>query len=225
MEIWKISPSDLTFLWDECKRCFYLKVRHKFKRPGLPFPKIFNTIDLLMKDIYLDNSTKKISEALPEGKTIMSGRWVTSEPIFASDGLNSCYIQGIFDTIVKFEDNTYGVIDFKTSQAKEEHVGFYSRQLHAYAYALENPAPGKLSLKPITLMGLFFFEPQHMHESPATVLNLLGPATWIECPICRVEFLSFLYEVLDLLSQPEPPPANPDCAFCAYREASRNTAF
>ncbi len=41
MENWKISPSDLTFLWDECPRCFYLKVRHKFKRPGLPFPKIY----------------------------------------------------------------------------------------------------------------------------------------------------------------------------------------
>lgn len=225
MENWKISPSDLTFLWDECKRCFYLKVRHNFKRPGLPFPKIFNTIDLLMKDIYLDNSTKKISEALPEGRTIMTGRWVTSEPILSSNGHNSCYIQGIFDTVVKFEDNTYGVVDFKTSQAKEEHVEFYSRQLHAYAYALENPAPGKLSLKPITRMGLLFFEPQQMRETPSLGLDLLGPTKWTECHIRQTQFLSFLQEILELLSQPEPPPANPDCAFCAYREASRNTAF
>ena len=28
--LYKLSPSDLTFLWDECQRCFYLKVVRKF---------------------------------------------------------------------------------------------------------------------------------------------------------------------------------------------------
>jgi hypothetical protein len=73
MENWKLSPSDLTFLWDECPRCFYLKVKHNFRRPAMAFPKIFSRIDLLMKDVYLGNSTKKISPALPEGKVLMTG--------------------------------------------------------------------------------------------------------------------------------------------------------
>ena len=46
---WKLSPSDFAFLWEECRRCFYLKVVSDFKRPSTPMPKIFTTIDQLMK--------------------------------------------------------------------------------------------------------------------------------------------------------------------------------
>jgi len=225
MQNWKLSPSDLTFLWDECKRCFYLKVRHDFRRPSQPFPKIFGTIDLLMKDIYLNHSTKKISPDLPEGKTIMTGRWVTSQPIRTANHENTCYIQGIFDTVVQFEDGSYGVVDFKTSQAKEEHIAFYSRQLQAYAYALEHPAPGKLHLSPVSRLGLLFFEPQHMLEEPQASLNLSGPTKWVECPVNEDNFLTIINEIMDVLAQPEPPDANPECGFCGYRAASRNTLF
>lgn len=225
MQNWKISPSDLTFLWDECKRCFYLKVRHNFRRPRLPFPKIFTKIDLLMKDIYLGQSTRKISPDLPIGKTIMSGRWVTSEPIHAADGQNSAFIRGIFDTVVQFADGSYGVVDFKTSQAKQEHVEFYGRQLAAYAYSLEHPAPGKLSLSPVSRLGLLYFEPDDMLETPAEKLSLNGPTKWVDIPKDEPHFLDFMRNVLDLLSQPEPPAANPKCGFCAYRDAARNTSF
>lgn len=225
MQNWKISPSDLTFLWDECKRCFYLKVRHNFRRPGMPFPKIFTKIDLLMKDIYLGHSTKKISPDLPEGKTIMTGRWVTSEPIHAKDGQNTAYIQGIFDTVVQFEDGSYGVVDFKTSEAKQEHVEFYGRQLQAYAFALQHPAPGKLHLSPVSRLGLLYFQPRDMTEIPADALSLNGPTKWVDIPPDEVRFMDFMQEVLDMLSQPEPPAANPKCAFCAYRDAARNTDF
>lgn len=225
MENWKLSPSDLTFLWDECPRCFYLKVRHNFKRPAMPFPKIFSRIDLLMKDIYLGHSTKKISPELPEGKILMTGRWVTSELIPAADGFNACYIQGIFDTVVQFEDGSYGVVDFKTSEAKEEHIGFYGRQLQAYAFALAHPAPGKLHLRPVSKLGLLYFEPQHLDEAPPDRLSLIGPTKWVEIPQDENAFLDFIRRVGDLLSQPQPPAANPECAFCAYREQARNTAF
>ncbi len=225
MENWKLSPSDLTFLWDECKRCFYLKVHQNFRRPGLPFPKIFGKIDLLMKDIYLEYSTKKISPDLPEGKTIMTGRWVTSDPISTPDGKNSVFIRGIFDTVVRFEDGSYGVVDFKTSEAKQEHIEFYGRQLMAYAYSLEHPAPGKLHLSPVSHLGLLYFEPNAMLEKPPDELDLRGATRWVEIKPDEAAFMAFIQEVLSLLAQPEPPPANPDCGFCAYRDAARNTTF
>ena len=123
-ENWKLSPSDLTFLWDECKRCFYLKVRHNFKRPAAPFPKVFGTIDLLMKDIYLGGSTKKISPDLPEGKSIMSGRWVTSEPCSFGAHENSAYLSGIFDTLVMFDDGIVWDRGFQDHQAQPGSGGF-----------------------------------------------------------------------------------------------------
>ena len=224
-ENWKLSPSDLTFLWDECKRCFYLKIRHNFKRPAAPFPKIFGTIDLLMKDIYLGQSTKKISSDLPDGKSIMSGRWVTSEPFGIGRHENTCFISGIFDTLVQFDNGTYGIVDFKTTKPNPSHIPFYSRQLHAYAYALENPAPGKLSFLPIERLGLLCFDPSRMLEDPLATLNLSGPATWVECPLDKDGFMKFMDEVLTLLEQPEPPEANPECPFCVYRASARTTDF
>ena len=46
---WILNPSDFAFLWEECKRCFYLKIVSGFRRPGGPMPKIFNIIDEQMK--------------------------------------------------------------------------------------------------------------------------------------------------------------------------------
>lgn len=220
-ENWKLSPSDLTFLWDECKRCFYLKVRRGFSRPSTAFPKIFGTIDLLMKDIYLGQSTKKMTELLPEGKAIMSGKWVTSSPFHGAGHANACYVSGIFDTLVKFEDGSYGIVDFKTTKPAEHHVAFYGRQLHAYAYALENSAPGKLQFSPITKMGLLCFDPGSMSEEPPAHLNLSGPATWVDIPVDMTGFENFLEEVLTLLDSPEAPAPSTDCGFCAYRAAAR----
>ena len=224
-ENWKLSPSDLTFLWDECKRCFYLKVRHNFRRPAAAFPKIFGKIDLLMKDIYLGQSTKKISPDLPEGKSILSGSWVTSQPFGLDTHKNSAYISGIFDTLVQFNDGTYGIVDFKTTKPSPGQVAFYSRQLHAYAYALEHPAPGKLSRAPIEKLGLLCFDPTTMLENPTAILNLGGPAIWVECPLDKSGFEKFIEEVLTLLELPQPPEANPECPFCAYREAARTTNY
>jgi hypothetical protein len=224
-ENWKLSPSDLTFLWDECKRCFYLKVRHNFKRPAAPFPKIFGTIDQLMKETYRDEPAMRLSPDLPEGKIIMTGHWVTSASYPPESHSNTCYILGIFDTLVQFEDHTYGIIDFKTTKPSPGQVPFYSRQLHAYAYALENSAPGKLHFQPVERLGLFCFDPSTMHEDPLNTLNLCGPATWVECPLDKEGFKKFLDEVLNLLESPELPEASPECSYCAYRESARSTNY
>ena len=225
MPLWKLSPSDLTFLWDECSRCFYLKVRQQFGRPSMPFPKIFTRIDLLMKDVYQGRSTRAFSSVLPEGRIIMSGRWVTSEPIRRTASGSEAYIMGIFDTVVQFEDQSYGVVDFKTTEVKESHVAFYGRQLNAYAYALAHPAPGKLGLQPVSRLGLLCFDPRNMADNQDGGLTMAGPVTWVDVPCDEAGFLAFLDEVLALLDEPAPPPANPDCPFCSYREAARTTGF
>jgi hypothetical protein len=225
MHNWIISPSDLTFLWDECKRCFYLKIRQDFRRPASAFPRIFGTIDLLMKDIYLNQSTKKMSPHLPEGKAIMSGRWVTSTPISLPGMEHTCTIRGIFDTLVQFDDGSYGVIDFKTTKVNEAHTAFYARQLQAYAYALEHPAPGKTGFAPISRLGLLCFDPAAMEESQPAHLSLNGPATWVECQNDEGTFLELISQVMEFICLPQAPPADAQCTFCAYREAARNTGF
>ena len=86
----KLSPSDLTFLWDECKRCFYLKYVHSIHRPSAPFPGIFSTIDRLMKGYYEGQPTEKLSSELPPGVIRFSERFdqFLDAPEFSSELLD-----------------------------------------------------------------------------------------------------------------------------------------
>ena len=222
---WKLSPSDLTFLWDECPRCFYLKVVHKFNRPATAFPSIFSKIDSLMKRYFDGRSTAEFCADLPPGVVRYSGLGVESEPLYLPGHPATCILAGRFDSVLEFEDGAYAVVDFKTTSARPEHVAFYSRQLHAYAYALEHPAPGKLRLSPVKRLGLFSLDLDQLERHSAERLALLGPVHWQECPLDEAGFLAFIGRVLSLLELPEPPPAGEKCGFCKYRDNSRLTDF
>jgi ATP-dependent exoDNAse (exonuclease V) beta subunit len=65
----------------------------------------------------------------------------------ASRGVTTCYLNGQFDLIVKFDDGSYGVIDCKTARSSEKKTRMYGRQLQVYTLALENPAPNKFVFK------------------------------------------------------------------------------
>jgi hypothetical protein len=225
-QVWKLSPSDLTFLWSECRRCFYLKVVQGFPRPWAGMPRIFNQIDKLINAYFLGRSTAEISSDLPDGVVEYGERWVESEPIALPDRRSRCYIKGRFDAVIAFPDaargTTYGVLDFKTTKPSPRHVPFYSRQLHAYAYALEHPAPGKLALAPVTDLGLLCFEPSAMEPLPGGRLSYAGEFTWLACPKDYERFHRFLDEVLAVLDQPEPPASSPACVWCRYREEARS---
>jgi CRISPR/Cas system-associated exonuclease Cas4 (RecB family) len=218
---WKLSPSDLTFLWDECQRCFYLKVVHGYPRPSSAFPRIFSRIDKLMKDYFQDLTTTALSESLPVGVISFADRWVVSQPILLPGHTHSAYIKGRFDSVIEFADGSYGVVDFKTSEPRPEHVPFYSRQLHAYAYALENPAGKALRLAPVSRLGLLCVEPVAMSSDETGRLAYIGEVTWLDCPKDEAGFLGFIDGVLSVLENPQPPPPAESCAFCQYRDQAR----
>lgn len=218
----KLSPSDLTFLWDECKRCFYLKVNYKFSRPSTPMPAIFTKIDGLMKGYFEGKATSDFTPDLPSGIIQHGDKTVYSQQIRMAGHSLECYITGRFDTVVKFDDGSYGVVDFKTSTPKPSHIAFYGRQLHAYKYALENPAPGRLLLSPISKLGLLVVEPNAMERTQDGRIGYYGNVTYSDIPRDDNAFLAFLGEVLALLEQPDPPSPAKDCPWCQYREAARS---
>ena len=74
-------------------------------------------------------------------------------------------------------------------------------------------------------MGLLCFDPSRMAEQSPAVLSLHGPAIWVDIPVDMGGFKGFLDEVLTLLELPEAPKPGPECGFCAYRDAARNTQF
>jgi hypothetical protein len=220
---WKLSPSDFAFLWEECKRCFYLKIVRGFQRPRPIMPKIFTIIDSQMKSFYSGKRTEEIAIGMPHGVIEYGEKWVESRNLVMPNKSSSCFIRGRFDTVVHFDDGTFGVVDFKTSARKAEHVPLYARQLHAYAQALEKAVPGKLALSPISKLGLLVYEPNSYSQTKNGNALLEGSLSWIEIPREDDKFMKFLSEVISVLELPEPPGGSPTCEWCQYRDTSRRT--
>ena len=97
-ETFKLSPSDFGFLYDECKKCFYLKVKHNFDRPRTPMPSIFTKIDGIMKNYFEGKSPKDIADNLPDGKVEFGDKWIQSKPLADKKTGNKCFIKGKTDT-------------------------------------------------------------------------------------------------------------------------------
>ena len=212
----KLSPSNFAFLWEECRRCFYLKVARGFLRPRLIMPKIFIVIDSRMNRCFDGARAQEIATGMPSGIVEYGQKWVQSEPIAVPGSSSTCFIRGRFDTVVKFDDGTYGVIDLKTSETKSAHIPLYGRQLHAYAYALEHPASGKLTLFPVTKLGLLYFYPDNINQQSIDRLNYGAEIVWIEVEKNEEDFLRFIDEVLDVLELPKAPKHSLNCQWCSY---------
>lgn len=220
MTQYTLSPSDLTFLWDGCKFCFYMKVRHSISYSG-PFPGMFGSMGNLTSQYYQDKPASILSPGLPAGIVKYKEKWVKSTPIHFPGTGSQCIIRGRFDAVIEFEDGSYGIVDYKTSNASEEKAAFYSRQLSAYAYALENPAQGATHFAPITRLGLFIITPQRYETTSNEEIAFITQTTWMDVPRDEAGFMEFLSGVMSVLDGAEPPASAEKCPLCNYRTAMK----
>ena len=214
---YKLSPSDLTFSYEGCKRCFYLKVVKGVAQPSIPLPSIFSKIASLLKNHYDGKHTSELHVALPSGTVSHGEKYVRSQTITLPHHRVSCFITGRFDIVVSFDDGTYGIIDFKTGNPGRESANHYRRQLQAYAYALEHPAPRALYLYPISKLGLLYFYPSQVNQRSIQHLSYRADITWIEVEKNEDSFLWFIDDVMGLLESPEAPEYSPSCQWCSYQ--------
>lgn len=220
--IYKLSPSELTYLYDGCKFCFWLRVKHKISQPSMPMPGIFSAIAARQKDFYTEKRTENFCRELPPGVVHLGEKWVQSVPIAGAGVDVQCYIKGRFDAVIKFDDGSYGVIDFKTASPSDEKAEMYGRQLQAYTFALENPDAGQLKLTPVTKLGLLFFEPSGFAQIDLANQSINGKVVWIEVKRDDQKFAGFMQEVIRQLAADSPPSSDPDCNWCKYRHTMKN---
>lgn len=213
---YKLSPSELTFLLDGCKRCFYLKVKHNISQPSIPLPGIFSKIAGLLKTYYDGKRTETLHPSLPPGMVKLGEKWVQSQIISSPGHKDTCFIKGRFDVVVEFDDKTYGVIDYKTGNPEGKSSQLYGRQLHAYAYALEHPSSGALYLSPVSKLALLYFHPTAVSQNKKNWLSFDAEIFPIDVEKNDDEFICMIGEVLTILESPEPPESSPDCIWCAY---------
>jgi len=216
--IYRLSPSDLTFLYGGCKHCFVLKVKHGIAQPSIPLPGIFNTITLLQKELYSGKRTESICPGPPPGVVRYGEQFVRSSTISIPGCESACFISGRFDIVAELDDHSYGVFDFKTGRPNEEKAQMYGRQLHAYAVALERPAEGALALSPVSSLGLLYFTPDRCVQPAPHRQQLEGEMQWQTVPRNDAAFLAFLEGIVKLLDGSIPPMEPATCDWCAYRQ-------
>jgi hypothetical protein len=214
----RLAPSDLTHLWEGCQRCFWLKAKGVLKRPSVPFPKIFTRIDQQTKEYFFGKRSEEMAEGLRPGRVAFGDRWVRSGPLEVPGHPTPVVVAGRIDTALAFDDGSYAIIDLKTAEPRDEHVPFYGRQLNCYALAAENPARGRVTLKPVSMLGLLCIEPISMVGLDDGVAYK-GTTQFLEIPRDDDAFLGFLSQVLFVLEQPEPPDPAPECSYCSYLAA------
>ena len=211
--MYKLSPSDFAYLYDECKRCYWMKIHDKVMRPQLPFPGIFSAINTRLQGTLVGTELHSLSPDLPAGFVEKQEGFV--ESITVPD--TQLYLKGKYDLLVKKPDDTYLLIDFKLSQPHEDKIDKYKTQLYSYKISMENPKY-ETSIK-ITQMGLIIMYPDQVKFEGGQA-SLTFPPKWLEIPLDETAFMDFMKEI-DALLAGRIPPVYVDCQFCKYRRVNK----
>jgi len=207
--MYKLSPSDFAFLYEECKLCYYLKIKHDIQHPRMPFPGVFSTMNTKLQTPMVGKTLKTISKKLPEGVVERQEGFVQSKVI---PGTN-VYIKGKYDLLVKKSDGTYILVDLKISKPDVGKIEKYKTQLFSYKFALEHPSYGN-QVK-VSELGLLIFYPDSVELKKESAFFDFAPK-WLEIPIDEKSFMKFMKEIDKLLSG-SPPEEGETCKWCAYR--------
>jgi hypothetical protein len=157
----------------------------------------------------------EIAPGFPNGKIIASDKSTISKYINYPEHDYKHFIKGRLDSLMKMPDKTYQIIDFKTSDT-EQHSKLYTRQLHAYAYALENPMHECDRLDaPISGIGLVIWDPNKgFSVNKDGDGTLTGTFMWKPLPYTPEKFLEFMDKIAALLTSGEIPDPDPKCTYC-----------
>lgn len=215
VKCYKLSPSDFAFLYNYCPRCYWDKIHQipKLKGGRSSIAKIFTTIDGGMKKAFDGVRTEAVCDDMPAGVIEFPDNDRIESLAFTVDSGNAYMIfKGKYDARIKLDDGTYAIIDFKTTQAKQEKMRLYSSQLHSYAHSVENPANKGDGFGPVTKLGLLIYEPASFSFTKGEG-KLEGKLTYIPIPRDDNMFFGFLREVYSLLKS-NPPMSIPECQTC-----------
>ncbi len=210
--MYKLSPSDFKYLWEDCKHCYYQKVKLGVPPHSGAFPAIFTYMNGLLQNSIMGMNLNDINSDLPSGIIDVKEGFLKSQPF---PHISNCYISGRFDILTRLEDGTYTVIDFKISNPDEEQVRKFSSQLHAYKFALENPATGKPPIK-VSKMGLITVSPEAIEFKDGKIIFTTNPK-WHPIEENMDSFYSLIKEISEVLNG-DLPSTSLTCKLCNYRK-------
>ena len=210
----RLSPSNLNYEDRRCDRCF-AEAANGESWPQGPFPGIFAKLDSQQRRYFTDRSSSDVDPTLPPG-TLHNGGRVQSAP--HTIGGVDFTIRGSMDALLRFDDGSVGVVDFKSSTAPQ--LGdAYRPQLAAYQWALSRPASD--DPEEVSVAGLLVFAPESMVDTEQGRAYLVS-TTWIPVEIEDGWFENFLGRIAPLIQEPKEAPSKTDCEWCSLRTRLSN---
>ena len=206
----RLSPSNLNYEDRRCDRCFAEAIIGETWPQG-PFPGIFAKLDSQQRRYFADRPTSDVDDGLPPG-TLHNGGRVQSAP--RTIGGVDFTIRGSMDALLRFDDGSVGVVDFKSSTASPQLGDAYRPQLAAYQWALSKPASG--DPETVSVAGLLVFAPEEMVDTEKGRAYLVS-STWIPVEIEDGWFQRFLERLVPLLKSPGRAPTRSGCEWCLLR--------
>lgn len=215
---YRIAPTDLVYLWEDCKRCFYDKYVHRLERPR-SFSEHFTNADRAMR------------RALPAGKVIdlgvgqrfrviSQGGWVESKPIAFPSHAVSLSFRGQYDAVVVNDSDEFVVVDYKTTTMDDGALMKFRRQLMCYVTAIELPITFDEQMPAyVDATALLVFDPSNFVFNGKTKRSgLYGQTRWVELPRRNDLFDAFLQKVAAMLADPFAPRSDDKCGICLIRQ-------
>ena len=161
----------------------------------------------------LGKSSADLHPNIPEGKVLDHGGFVMSKPIEVNGEATPFAIKGKYDIVMEFPDGTYGVIDCKFQARASDKGKFYSPQLEAYAFALENPAKGEP--KKISSLGLLVWAPVKIRGNSSGNFGMELSCNWYPIERDPAALHNRLTEFIGVIAG-EVPASKANCDQCKY---------
>ena len=218
----ELSPSSLDFQINKCHRCFFLSKKLGIQTNNFP-PPVFNQLDLIQKDFFINKDTSFISEKLPKGRFLQDNELPKkiSSSLMKDNKGRDFKLVGIPDLVIEFEDKTFGIIDFKTTKISEKKADFYKFQLEAYATIFENPGEINATktplLSPVKKLAVLQFDPNKIENKNEMICNITFKMGYVELENrIHEKLIDRVTIALDILQMNEPPAINENCNDCVF---------
>ena len=214
--MYKLSPSSINLMLD-CKRCFYLQIKEKVKRPSGPFPSLPSGMDKTLKEHFDRFMEKgKLPPELRELKGMEKYKLFNDKEklniwrnnfkgIEYKDKGSGILLRGAVDNIL-VKGKKLVVLDYKTRgfPVKEDTHEHYITQMDLYNFLLR-----KNGFETENYTYLLFYYPNKVTESGEVIFDT--KLIKVQTDPKRGE--KVFKDAIDLL-QGRRPRANKECAWC-----------
>lgn len=212
-----LTPSILSKLWDDCPRCFWLRVRKGVLRPQRRPPPAWVQYRQKLSAHLSGASTHEIDPTLPQGRCLAANVCARSKRIWLPGCDAPCILAGRISHLIRFDEGGWGLLECATADPGLIQLPNVSRRLHALAWALEQPSARSPKLSPIMRMGLMCFNPVRIRPVERGRLHAAQlMMSWIEIQRHDAAFVRFLKDVVEALFCPVAPKGAIECPYCRY---------